>query len=48
MASLLLFRFILFCTRLSNFIKSKSPFVIEALMVTLCFSVIVSKYLLLT
>ncbi|XP_060647516.1 uncharacterized protein LOC133836104 [Drosophila sulfurigaster albostrigata] len=48
MASLLLFRFILLCTRLSHFIKTKSPFVIEALMVTLCFSAIISKYMLLT
>ncbi|XP_034486552.1 uncharacterized protein LOC117791033 [Drosophila innubila] len=48
MAFLILTRLTTFCTQLSNFIKTNSPFVIEALMVCLCFGSIISRYFLLT
>ncbi|ALC46390.1 maker198 [Drosophila busckii] len=45
MTSVILLRLIVFLIHMSNFIKTNSPFVIEALMVSLCFGAIISRYL---
>ncbi|XP_030238488.1 uncharacterized protein LOC115561967 [Drosophila navojoa] len=47
MASIFL-RLATICTQMSNYIKTNSPFVIEALMVTICFSAIISRYIIIT
>ncbi|XP_017855935.1 PREDICTED: uncharacterized protein LOC108608853 [Drosophila arizonae] len=47
MASIFL-RLATICTKMSNYIKTNSPFVIEALMVTICFGAIISRYIIIT
>ncbi|XP_030370117.1 uncharacterized protein LOC115620826 [Scaptodrosophila lebanonensis] len=47
MSSTLLSRLSSIFKQMSNYIKANSPFLIEASMVTLCFSAILSRYLIL-
>ncbi|XP_032595827.1 uncharacterized protein LOC116805767 [Drosophila grimshawi] len=47
MTSVILRRLAVICTQMSNYIKTNSPFVIEALMVSLCFGAIISRYIVL-
>lgn len=48
MTSVILARLASICKQMSNYIKTNSPFVIEVLMVSLCFGAIISRYLILT
>ncbi|KAH8420713.1 hypothetical protein KR222_002669 [Zaprionus bogoriensis] len=44
MTSIILVKLASFCTGVSDYIKANCPFVIEGLMVSLCFGAILSKY----